>query len=300
MEDPDTGGSTSVDASTVSSSEMDTTSGTPTDADSGESGSEGEESDGSSDDSSSTAGDDSVLLIASDWSAGDWSDGGKWGNQSIWAETRATVIPAEAGEPWAQKLQINVGTEPGDSWIQMTLDGGPSPGIGQPVTVRWYERLFEHSASDPGHHPIALGPTNGGQPWYTVNTVPGGYVPGLQIVDDFDQPYEPVEPIALGVWYRFEWTTVQETETTSTSLLHVYDMDGELVLTPEDFIDARWGDGQTSLAERVFEYDFRPWHTQFTGFLDGADGSNVLWGEFAAVAMVIGNTVGPYNPDRGY
>ena len=254
-----------------------------------------------------------VLLAFSDWSAGEWTDGGHWGKgqPSGWAALNTSVVPiAVAGLP-SQALRVVCGMQPNDSWIEMTLFGGNAPAYGQPVTIRWYERITAHDPNDPGHHGIALGTTNGTNPWFTHETSTDSYVVGMFLADytEFDNVWAPFQatgrPLKMGEWHRIEWTTTQESATTMRMAIHVYDMNNNPVVTPSDFEDIG-NTGSGHLGNHQFGYDLGARQTQFTGFLDGfgpAGGScpnGTQWGEFAAVAIALGDYVGPYDPVRGF
>ena len=178
----------------------------------------------------------------------------------------------------------------------------PEPAIGEKITWRWY---MNSMTPDPGYasdHGIAwtsqliLG--DNGRPWFTQDSQDANsFRPGYLGSENWYAGQVPKNQ-----WHRYELTFEQISAGQHTVRLTVWDDDDSTVLYgPSDF--GYYGQSGRTLATETFSGDWRQHFRHFVGFVGGFDNpasSAHVVGQWAAVACVRGESVGPYDAARGW
>ena len=254
------------------------------------------------------------LLIASDWSTATGTslaattDGGKWiDNGGEWTDGRTRVVTGSGG-PAPNALQFTHNT--GDylnTWLMAYMELDAMPQIGERITWRWY---MNHKTSDLGYnsdHGIAWTGQqriNGDEPWFTQDSPTAtDFRAGLQLGESQPSPnsFYTNGRVPKNEWHRYEMQFEQLTANSWEVRLRIWDTDDATILF--DSQDFRASDGAGTLADATMTGDARRKFQTFVGFVGGFDQaaqSTQVLSQWAAVAAVRGDHVGPYDPARGW
>lgn len=238
----------------------------------------------------------------SDWSAGEYTDGGRWRGESTWVLQGGLRV--ESGV-----LKINP-TNDLDSWLQIrsVTSALATPSVGQTLEWTWRMRVTQAGtqADDALTHGIGWGGM--GVPnefavmyFYTQSgrwrpeiyvqiddpSIPGG---GVTYAWSRDSGGAWSKQLDADVWYDFVVSFERVATNTYRPSLEIYETNGNLIASSDEFYNwpLKGSANATSLTEARITNGNPRLGLEFVGFLNGLAGLTgfMTWGEVDFVRMM--------------